>query len=129
MRSFFYSFTIVFLIVFSFSSCAPKLVGTWNIARYETTEPGQQAVALSNIGTMTFRKNGDGEKNISYTIFGRNRTDDSRFGWHSTGPYVGIESPNSEFSKTWIIITNKRKEQKWKSTDGANRVQVLELKK
>lgn len=119
----------VALMVLVMISCSPKLTGTWNIARYETTEPGQQAVSLNNIGTITFRKNGEGEKNISYTIFGRQKTDNSKFGWHATGPYVGIESPNSEFSKTWIITTNKRKEQKWKSTDGANRVQVLELKK
>lgn len=115
--------------VFLLSSCAHKLVGTWNIDRYETSAPGQQGVSLSNIGTMTFKKNGSGEKNIQYNIFGSRKIDNSPFGWHATGPYVGIESPNSQFSKTWIITTNKRKEQKWKSTDGANGVQILELSK
>ena len=122
-------FVTVISFVIVLTSCAPKLVGKWNIDKYETTRPGEQAVSLNNIGTMTFKKNGDGEKNINYTIFGRTRTDNTPFGWHATGPYVGIESSNSDFSKTWIITTNKRKTQKWKSTDGANGVQVLELSK
>ena len=126
MKKNFLSICIAFIALVS---CSPKLTGTWNIDKYETTKPGEQTVSMNNIGTMTFKKNGDGEKNISYTIFGRTRTDNSRFGWYSTGPYVGIESPGSDFSKTWIIITNKRKEQKWKSTDGANGVQILELSK
>ena len=116
-------------IVFMFTSCAHKLVGTWNIDRYETTAPGRTGVALSNIGTMTFKRNGSGEKNVRYSVFGNHKIDDSPFGWHATGPYVGIESSNSDFSKTWIITTNKRKTQKWKSTDGANGVQILELSK
>lgn len=111
-----------------FTACSPRLTGTWNIARYENKQPGQQALSMENIGTITFRKNGDGEKNINYSIFGKSTTDNSRFGWYSTGPYVGIESPGSDLSKTWIIITNKRREQKWKSTDGGN-VQILELKR
>lgn len=129
MSRFFLLSIAIALIVATLSSCAPKLVGTWNVVRYENTEPGQPASVMTNIGTMTFRKNGDGEKNLSYDLFGRSRIDNTRFGWHSTGPYIGIESPGSEFSKTWIIVTNKRKEQKWKSTDGASRIQVLELKK
>ena len=32
------------------------------------------------------------------------------------------------FSKTWIIMTNKRNIKKWKSTDGTNNVQIIELK-
>lgn len=129
MKKIFSPIWLVVIAVFALPSCSPKLVGTWNIDRYETTEPGQKPASLSNIGTITFKKNGRGEKNINYTLFGKARRDNSDFGWHATGPYVGIESPNSEFSKTWIVTTNKKKKQNWKSTDGANRVQVLELRK
>ncbi|MFV0607306.1 MAG: hypothetical protein ACK5NK_15865 [Niabella sp.] len=129
MKNLFWILIAFFSVVLLLSSCAPKITGTWNIDKYETTIPGQEGIRLTNIGTMKFKKNGDGEKNITYTLFGRNKQDFSSFGWYSTGPYIGIESPGSDFSKTWIIITNKRKQQKWKSTDGANGVQVLELSK
>ena len=36
------------------TSCSHRMVGTWTVQRYETTTPGQQGVALSNIGTMQF---------------------------------------------------------------------------
>lgn len=115
--------------IFIFPSCSPKLAGTWKVSKYEVTQSGQKTVSVNDIGTMTFRKNGEGQKQIQYTVSGKERTDNSDFGWHTTGPYLGIESPNSDFSKTWTIITNKRNEQKWKSTDGKIGVQVLELKK
>lgn len=121
--------SLLIVVIVSFLSCSPKLVGTWKVTKYETTAQGQQTVSQDNIGTMTFKKNGEGEKNINYTISGKNKTDNSSFGWHSTGPYIGIESPNSELSRTWVIITNKRREQKWKFTDRVSGVQVIELKK
>jgi len=121
---------LVFPVVsISLFSCAPKLFGTWNIDRYETTKPGEKAIVQNNIGTITFKKRGEGEKNINYNAWGRTKTDDSRFGWHSTGPYMGIESPGSDFSRTWLIITNKRKQQKWKTNSGLEGVQVIELSK
>jgi hypothetical protein len=42
---------------------------------------------------------------------------------------VTINSDNSDFSKTWILIENSKKKQLWKATDGGNQVQILELKK
>ncbi len=112
------------------SSCAPRIVGTWNVQRYETVTPGQQSVSLSNIGTMKFKKNGEGEKKLEYSVLGVNRTDEMPFKWvQSDDSYIAIESPNSDFSKTWIILENKKKYQKWKSTDGSTNVQILELKK
>ncbi|MGN0001866.1 MAG: hypothetical protein ACI35V_00395 [Sphingobacterium composti] len=112
------------------TSCSQRLVGTWTVQRYETTSPGQQGVALSNIGTLKFKSNGTGEKNLDYTVLGINRQDKLPFKWSwSDGEYVSIESDSSDFSKTWIIMTNKKKYQKWKSTDGANNIQIIELKK
>jgi hypothetical protein len=78
---------------------------------------------------MEFKGNGSGEKNIKYTIFGIERDDNLPFNWKVTDEYVTIDSDNSEFDKTWIIFKNKAKFQQWKSTDGKNKIQVLELVK
>ena len=112
------------------TSCSQRMVGTWTVQRYETTTPGQQGVALSNIGTMQFKGNGSGEKNLNYSVLGIQRDDKLPFNWTwNDGKYISIESNGSDFSKTWIIMTNKKKFQKWKSTDGTNNVQIIELKK
>ena len=117
------------VIIFT-SSCSQRIVGTWTVQRYETLTPGQPGVALSNIGTVEFKPNGTGEKNLSYTVLGITRNDQSPFKWNwSADKYVSINSDGSDFSKTWIIVQNKKKFQKWKSTDGTNAVQVIELKK
>jgi hypothetical protein len=131
MNKYFSFSAIIMFAAMMLVSCSQKLkpAGTWNITRYEIIERGNRTVSVNNIGTITFRKNGAGEKNINYTVGGKTKTDNSDFGWYVTGPYIGIESPHSEFSKTWIIVTNKKKEQKWQSKDEANRVRLLELKK
>lgn len=74
--------------------------------------------------------NGSGEKNLNYSVLGIQRDDKLPFKWTwNDGKYISIESNGSDFSKTWIIMTNKKKYQKWKSTDGTNNVQIIELKK
>jgi len=106
------------------------MVGTWTVSQFETATPGKQTISLNNVGTMEFKSNGTGSKNLNYSVLGVQRNDDLPFKWEwNDGKYVIIESDGSEFSKIWIIMENKRKLQKWKSTDGANNVQVLELKK
>lgn len=122
-------FTIV-CCVMVFISCSPRITGTWTVQRYETTTPGEQTVSLSNVGTMEFHKNGTGNKKLNYSILGIQRDDQLPFIWTwDNGKYVSIKSDGSDFSKTWIIISNKRKFQQWKSTDGSNNIQILELKK
>lgn len=118
------------LAVTLITSCSHRLVGTWNVERYETTSPGQQGVALSNIGTLDFKRNGTGTKNLNYTVLGIHKDDKHPFKWSwDDNSYVSIDSKGSDFSKTWIIMTNKRKYQKWKSTDGTNNIQIIELRK
>lgn len=111
------------------ASCSDKLLGTWTIQKYETTTPGEQGVTLSNIGTMTFEKNGHGMKNISYTIFNETKNDKTPFTWEASEKFITIDSEGSEFAKTWIVIEKKKDFILLKSTDGANQVQILELKK
>lgn len=111
------------------TSCSSRMDGTWNVERYETTTPGGQGTSLSNIGTMTFNSNHTGEKNLNYQVLGVLRNDTHSFEWKSTDNYMTIVGNNSEFAKTWIKLEDKRNFQKWKSTDGTNQVQILELKK
>jgi len=106
------------------------MVGTWTVQRYETTTPGEQSVALTNIGTMHFKKNGTGTKNLSYSVLGINRNDHLPFNWlWNDSKYMTITSNGSDFAKTWIIVSNKKRFQQWKSTDGGNNIQILELRK
>ncbi len=118
------------MVVSFMASCSPKMVGTWTVQRFETTQPGKPGVALSNIGTIQFNKNGTGEKNIHYTALGTTFEDQKPFKWSSSdGKYMTIDGEGSEFSKTWIIMTDKKKFQKWKTTDGTNNIQIIELVK
>ncbi|MDD2996007.1 MAG: hypothetical protein EOM47_00315 [Bacteroidia bacterium] len=121
--------TTIFLSVIFLSSCAPNILGTWNVVRYETVENGQPGITLNNIGTISFDKKGVGEKKISYNVLGAQRNDSTTFTWKSNDNFVTINSDNSDFSKTWILIENSKKKQLWKATDGGNQVQILELKK
>lgn len=118
------------LAIILLTSCSPRIVGTWNVLRFETSQAGQNGIALRNIGTIQFNKNGTGEKQINYSALGVNYDDKNPFKWTwNEGKYVSIVGKDSEFSKTWIIMTNKKKYQKWKSTDGTNKIQVIELNK
>ncbi|PKP17077.1 MAG: hypothetical protein CVU07_04920 [Bacteroidetes bacterium HGW-Bacteroidetes-23] len=121
--------TLAFIAVLSLTSCSEKIVGTWNVQKYETVKPGSQNISLNNIGTITFNKNNTGEKSLYYNVLGVETKDDVPFVWTLNEPYITIESKNSSLSKTWIMIENNRKSQKWKSTDGSNEIQTLELTK
>lgn len=121
--------TLLFIIIILISSCTHRLTGTWTVQKYSNETPGQPGIVLSNIGTMTFENNGKGEKSLKYTVLGIERDDNQPFKWSASDDYVTIESRNSDFDKTWIILKSKGKYQLWKSTDGKNQVQVLELAK
>jgi len=120
-------FAWLLFIGVTLSSCSDRIVGTWNIQKYETTTPEKQDVSLKNIGTMTFHKSGKGEKNISYTIFESLKEDKSSFQWKRSEKFITLDGLASEFSKIWIVMTDESKFQKWQSTDSNNQVQILEL--
>lgn len=115
------------------TSCGPKIVGTWNIDRYEVNNQKGQDITARNAGEITIRKNGTGEKNIQYNVFRNEIIDSESFKWKLQDNYLTItgdkKNDDSQFNKTWIIVNNKRKKQLWKSTDGSDVVQVLELSK
>ena len=103
--------TAILMCIFLLSSCAPNIIGTWNVVRYETVDGGQKGLVLNNIGTITFNKKGVGEKRISYNVLGAQRNDSTSFSWKSDDSFVTISSDYSDFSKTWILIENSRKKQ------------------
>ncbi|NNE78213.1 MAG: hypothetical protein HKN31_14215 [Pricia sp.] len=113
--------------VFLFYSCAPRLVGTWNVKKYETISPDNQGISLQNVGTITFEKNGTGQKDLNYSVLGIEKDDSTPFKWSASESYITIEGEDSDLAKTWIFVENKAKLQKWKATDGRNQVQSLEL--
>lgn len=125
---------IIFItaLMLCFTSCSPKLVGTWNIDRYEVDNQQGQNFTTRNAGELTIKKNGTGEKNVQYNMFQNEFSDMQSFRWNMQGEdIITITSTNSkeksEFDKTWIMITNSKKKQVWKSTDGRNTVQTLEM--
>ncbi len=113
------------------TSCSHRLVGTWDLASYETMVQGQQGVALQNIGTMTFNRDGSGETNLNYTVFQVTREEQVPFTWEVKEGLITLSgnAEESDFLKTWIVVDDKRKSQKWRSTDGQNQVQTIRLNK
>lgn len=125
--------TALMLII---TSCSPKLVGTWNIDRYEVDNQQGQNFTTRNAGVLTIKKNGTGEKNVQYNMFQNEFSDMESFRWNMQGDdIITITSSTtssgqrSELDKTWIMVTNTKKKQVWKSTDGRNSVQTLEMTK
>lgn len=111
------------------ASCSPKMVGTWDITKYENKTVGGQDIKVTNIGTMSFKKDHTGVKQLNYSILSNQISDSSDFKWSKEEETITITGEGSQLNKTWIIIEDGKKNQKWKSTDGSNTVQVIELKK
>ena len=127
MRNCNFLLLLLFAAIF-FSSCSDKIVGNWKIVRYEKGKPGNPDVKVYNIGTMRFKNNKTGEKEITTGILKNKISNSTPFNWSSTDNFITINE-NSEFGKTWVRVENKRKHQVLTSTDGANIVQILELRK
>ncbi|HET8737939.1 MAG TPA: hypothetical protein VFM69_15205 [Pricia sp.] len=126
IKFFLLSFIVLLLLL---SSCAHKLVGTWKIKKYESVSDGDKGISVQNIGSISFDKDGTGQKEMNYRVLGMEKDDSTPFQWNATENYITIESADSDLSKTWLFLENKKKSQVWKSTDGKNQVQTLELVK
>lgn len=117
-------------ILLSSVSCRHRLVGTWEVERYESKAHGQPTASLRHAGTLRFHRDYTGEKDLQYTLLGNPTRDRIPFRWEASPHKVTLHSQEaSEFSKVWIVVEDRKKRQVWKSTDGSNRVQVLELRK
>lgn len=118
------------VLVITLASCVgDRLVGTWEVVAFEMQQPGQQGVRVQNIGTITFNSDQTGEKEIQYAVLNQNFTDTLSFTWSKSEGYITLQGEGSEFAKTWIVVDDERTTQRWRSTDGNNMVQMLELKK
>jgi len=111
------------------TSCAPKMVGTWQITNYQTNSGDGQEIKLANIGDIRFKKNHTGVKQINYSVLNNKVEDNETFKWTASEESLTISGKGTELNKTWIIVEDGKKYQKWKSTDGGSTVQILELKK
>jgi len=129
MKTKIFTISAVLFITIFFSSCSHRLVGTWTVQNYETVEPGKEGVSAKNIGTMTFKRNGKGNKELTFSALGIWQVDKTPFTWSVDNNFLTISGEGSDFAKTWIIVEDKSKYQKLKSTDGANQVQIIELAK
>lgn len=119
------------LLLFVLSACSPNLIHTWNIDQFEVVKENGQKTGSDNIGTITFNKDGTGNKDINYTIFENNYTDKTPFQWEKHEDYILLKATEkgkeSKLAKAWIIIKDESKKQVWRSTDGKNTVQTLKL--
>jgi hypothetical protein len=119
-------FTTIIVILAVFSSCSSKLTGTWKIASYEEGVVGEPSVTMTNIGSITFEKNGSGTKAFTFSLMGAAMEDNEPFTWKQAGISVLIEGGESELSKAWVISSKKKGSQTWHSTEN-NKVQTLIL--
>ncbi|MDT7829053.1 hypothetical protein RQM65_10295 [Pricia sp. S334] len=124
-----FSYLVPLVALFFMSSCAHRLVGTWTVQKYESVGHGNKGISVQNVGSISFDKDGTGRKEMNYTVLGVEKDDSTPFQWSATDSYITIDGEDSDLSKTWIFVENKGKRQQWKSTDGKNQVQTLELVK
>lgn len=117
----------IFLI--TLTSCSTSLIGSWKIEKLQTYEYGQSGSILSNVGTVTFLKDGTGVKNLNYTLMNMTVDDQMSFGWIKNENIITLTGEKSDLIKTWIIVESSSSYQKWQSTDGRNAVQTLIMKK
>lgn len=111
---------------------AKRLVGEWNIVSYSEQfhATGASEVTLTNIGTLMLNKNGTGDKSINFSIMSRTVTDTLSFNWNNTVDKVTLMgSEESLFAKTWLVMSSKKNEQVWRSTDNEGNSQRMELKR
>lgn len=124
---------LILIISIIFTSCSPKIVGNWNVDRYEIDNYQGKNLTARNAGEITLNKNGTGEKNLSMQMFNEDPNQPDRFRWELKNQILRIYDDNSkqptDFAKSWIIVTNRNNKQVWKSTDGSNSIQVIELSK
>lgn len=100
---------------FSFSGCRDGidkvLIGTWNVTRVEGVfNSGGSSlppiVDESPTGTITFRSNGTGEQNYSYSIGNTTENQTGSFSWSATDDLILIERV-SDPDMEWNRVTDQ----------------------
>lgn len=108
-----------FSLVLSISGCDPGidkvLVGTWNVTRVEGTFTSggtslPPIVDEDPTGTITFRNNGTGEQNYSYSLNGTSYPQTGSFSWSATNDLIIIERTNDADMEWTRIIDSDNKQ-------------------
>ncbi len=102
-----------------------RLLGVWNVSNYQDSFEGSRT-NLDNAGTVEFHPDSRGNKDINFRAMQAFR-DNTPFNWDNTGNTVTIRGDASEFAKAWIITSNKKNKQVWKSTNGRGGIQQVTL--
>lgn len=105
-----------------------RLVGTWDVVRYEQRFANGETQVANDLGTVTFKRNGSGDNDLAVLTRNVRTPDTNSFSWNNTIDQVTIISRNTYLAKSWIVVKNKKSTQIWKSTTQAN-VQTMELHK
>ncbi|MBK8426453.1 MAG: hypothetical protein IPL27_11020 [Lewinellaceae bacterium] len=124
------------MIVTMLSACASaskqfsrRLEGNWEIVQYKTEIQQLQRTAFPPYRNITFMKRGRGRVSANNEYTEEKGGQGFDFEWTCTDNTVTMRGFDTDFARSWIVVENKKTRQVWKSTDGANGVQTLELKK
>jgi hypothetical protein len=91
------------------------LVGTWNVTEVQGVFNSGSNSALPIIdgnptGTITFRSNGTGEQNYSYTLGGTQYPQTGSFSWSATNDLIIIERVNDPDMEWTRVIDQDNKQ-------------------
>lgn len=110
--------SLVFAIGYTFAGCNKDidkvLVGTWNVTEVEgvfnTGGSSLPPITDENpTGTITFRSNGTGEQDYSYSINGTTYPQTGSFTWSATDELIIIERTNDpDMEWTRLVDTDNR---------------------
>ncbi len=122
-------FLVILVFVMSACSLQNRITGTWQITNYSEQNVNGSNANSVDIGTIQFKRNGTGINDLEYKIMGSTKADKSNFKYEIGDKFITIDSDDENtLAKSWIVIENKAKMQRWKSTLNGT-VQTLELKK
>lgn len=107
-----------------------RLEGTWEIVQYKTEiQEMRRTTAFPPYRSITFMKKGRGRVAANNEYSAEKGGQGFDFEWTNTENTVTMRGFDTQFARSWIVVENKKSSQIWKSTDGANGVQTLELRK
>ncbi|MGY5848425.1 lipocalin family protein [Salegentibacter sp. HM20] len=96
--------TIILLLSLAVTSCTPKIVGSWNIDRYEIDNYKGENLSARNAGDIQINKNGTGQKNLSIKFFDRQSGQSESFRWDYKDQILRIydvdSRQSSDFAKS-----------------------------
>ena len=106
-----------------------RLEGNWEIVQYKTEIQQFQRTAFPPYRSISFMKKGRGRVSANNEYNAEKGGQGFDFEWTNTENTVTMRGFDTDFARSWIVVENKKSSQVWKSTDGANGVQTLELRR